>query len=438
MQVELNSVWLFEDVGEIQDGTYRVLSHYPDDSIIVIFKLTDDSNLQRPIAVSIAVFIKATEDGQVSPSDYLTPFYQLVSEETISEAHKNKRNTRFQQIKELITVPNFLLDISLNPRCKHVVDHAKKQNTYVQGLYRSLNLFWKYGQELNALLPAYKNSGGTGKSRIAGDVKRGSPIQVSTPGLIVPKGINTSEEDKVKFLKAMKCYGLRGKAVIYSRVYDQMLTEFYADELISADIEQRDVCVPSYRAFIYWVNRLIPKQEIIRKQTSLGYFDRNLRGLSGSSTDHTEVPGSCYELDATVLDVHVVSEIRRNHVLGRPTLYLIIDKESRMIVGIHVSMEFASWRAGRQALVNCASSKKEYCAQFGIKIEDKDWPCNHIPQRLLCDRGEFICQNAEDLAVPLIGHLSIAPPSVFFKIVVTLCLKIKLHLLRLLLVPYLG
>ncbi|WP_407266476.1 hypothetical protein [Morganella morganii] len=29
-------------------------------------------------------------------------------------------------------------------------------------------------------------------------------------------------------------------------------------------------------------------------------------------------------------------------------------------------------------------------------------------------------------------------PTVFFKIVVTLCLNIKLHLLRLLLVPYLG
>tara|TARA_R110002050_G_scaffold151812_3_gene279020 strand:- start:8335 stop:10479 length:2145 start_codon:yes stop_codon:yes gene_type:complete len=410
MQVELNSVWVFEDVGEIQDGTYRVLSHYPDDSIIVIFRLTDDSNLQRPIAVSVAIFIEAIENGQVSPFDYLAPFYQLVAEETISEAHKNKRNFRFHQIKDLIRDPNFLVEVSLNPRCKIVARHAKKQNTYVQGLYRSLNLFWKYGQELNALLPAYKNSGGAGQPRIAGDVKRGSPIQVSTPGLIVPKGVNTSEEDKVKFLKAMKCYGLRGKAATHSRVYDQMLKEFYADELISADIEQREVCVPSYRAFIYWVNRLIPKQEIIRKQTSLGYFDRNLRGLSGSSTDHTEVPGSCFELDATVLDVHVVSEIRRNHVLGRPTLYLIIDKESRMIVGMHVSMEFASWRAGRQALVNCASSKKEYCAQFGIEIEDKDWPCNHIPQRLLCDRGEFICKNAEDLAVPLIGHLSIAPP----------------------------
>ena len=29
---------------------------------------------------------------------------------------------------------------------------------------------------------------------------------------------------------------------------------------------------------------------------------------------------------------------------------------------------------------------------------------------MLCDRGEFICKDAEKLAVPLIGHLSIAPP----------------------------
>lgn len=80
--------------------------------------------------------------------------------------------------------------------------------------------------------------------------------------------------------------------------------------------------------------------------------------MIGSATDHTEVPGSCFELDSTVLDVHVVSEFQRNHVLGRPTVYCVIDKESRMIVGLHVSMEYASWRAGRQALINSFTSKK--------------------------------------------------------------------------------
>ncbi|MGK6717933.1 hypothetical protein ACKU3I_022385 [Serratia marcescens] len=65
-----------------------------------------------------------------------------------------------------------------------------------------------------------------------------------------------------------------------------------------------------------------------------------------------------------------------------------------MIVGLHVSMEYASWRAGRQALINSFTSKKEYCAEFGIEIEEADWPCNHIPQRCFVI-GEFICQDAE-------------------------------------------
>ncbi|MBF4307873.1 transposase, partial [Vibrio anguillarum] len=91
--------------------------------------------------------------------------------------------------------------------------HAKAHNTYVQNIYRALNLYWKYGQERNALLPSYKNSGGRGKSRVAGVAKRGSPIQLSSPSIEVPEGVNTTEHDKVLFLKAMKEFGLKGEEV---------------------------------------------------------------------------------------------------------------------------------------------------------------------------------------------------------------------------------
>lgn len=410
MQVEINSVWQVLQVNGLGDGIYRVLGHYADDNLLVLFRLQDAAGLQRPVVLRLSQFMDEIESGQITRSDFPTPFYQVVAEEEISTSHRKKRDDRFGLIQELVVSPNFLLEFSLNPRCNLVAVHAKLQGTYVQGLYRSLNLYWKYGQERNALLPAYKYSGGPGKPRIAGNVKRGSPVQVSTPGMDVPLGVNTTEDDKAKFLKAMKRYGLKGKKTTLSRVYDQMLKEFYADELISADHEAREALVPSYRAFVYWIKMLIPKQELIEKQASSGDFARNRRGLRGFATDNTEVPGSCFELDATVLDVHVVSEFNRNHVLGRPTVYCVVDKESRMIVGLHVSMEYASWRAGRQALVNSLSSKKDYCAMYGIEIEEAEWPCHHIPQRLLCDRGEFICNDAETLAVPLIGHLSIAPP----------------------------
>lgn len=408
--VEYNSVWQCHKLDGLAVGLYRVLTHYPEQGFLVLFPLMESKKLERPVHVDSIQFNEAIEDGFVERSQYPLPFFQLEAEENISAEHRIKRDRRFTLIEGLVSHPHFLQDIALNPRSKLVSQHAKLNGTYVQSLYRSLNLYWKYGQERNALLPAYKNSGGAGKPRLSGTAKRGSPVQLSSPSMKAPKGVNTLERDKELFVRAMKRFGLQGRQAKFSRVYDQMLKEFYADELIAAETEGREAKIPTYRAFIYWVKKLIPQQELIRKQTTQGDFDRNRRGLRGSATDHTQVPGSCFELDATVLDVHVVSEFRRNHVLGRPTVYCVVDKESRMIVGLHVSMEYASWRAGRQALVNSFTSKKEYCASFGIEIGEGDWPCSHIPQRLLCDRGEFVCSDAENLAVPLIGHLSIAPP----------------------------
>ncbi|MCR9365235.1 transposase [Vibrio antiquarius] len=409
-QVELNSVWQIESLDGLNDGLYRVLQQHTADRIIILFPLVESKALQRPIKLAFDLFSEAIKVGKAQQSLYELPYYQLQSEDDISESHLAKRNEKYSLIVDLVSSSDFLLNLVDQPRSALVSQHAKANNTYVQNIYRALNLYWKYGQERNALLPSYKNSGGRGKTRAAGKVKRGSPVQLSSPSIDAPIGVNTTEADKALFLKAMKRFGLKGEKIRYSRVYDKMLKEYYADELIASESESRDARVPNYRAFVYWVKKLIPAHTLIRKQTNQGDFERNRRSLKGAATDHTEVPGSCFELDATVLDVHIVSDFQRNHVLGRPTVYCVVDKESRMIVGLHVSMEYASWRAGRQALINSFTSKKGYCAEFGIEIDETDWPCHHIPQRLLCDRGEFICKDAENLAVPLIGHLSIAPP----------------------------
>ena len=410
MQVELNTVWSITGLDGVQCGVYRLLKIYVNDELIILFPLNNEKGIKRPFCVPLSLFLEGLKREACCLSEFEVPAYLSYSDQSIPEEHLNIRNENYQLIKELILSPFFLKDICTQQRSRVISQHARKNNTYVQRIYRTLNLYWKFGQEINALLPAYKLSGGSGQQRIAGQRKRGRPIRLSTPSLSVSQGVNTTEADKDIFIKAMKKFGMTGNARSYSWVYDQMLKEYYAEELIAADNDTRQPEVPNYRNFIYWTKKLVPENELIRRQTNKGDFERNKRGLRGAATDHTEVPGSCFELDATVLDVHIVSEYQRNHVLGRPTLYIVVDKESRMIVGLHVSMEYASWRAGRQALVNSFTSKKEYCRIFGIDIEEREWPCHHLPQRLLCDRGEFICDNAENKAVPLIGHLSIAPP----------------------------
>lgn len=410
MQVEINSVWDVKNVDGLDNGLYRLLASYKGNDLLVLFDLSGKLNLQKPIAASLEEFLNGIEREDIKPSFFSIPFYQLSSEDDIPSEYIKRRDEQFELIKGLVSEPDFLFEIVLNQRCKIIPMHASNKGTYVQKLYRILNQYWRYGQDTNGLLPAYKNSGGPGEPRLAGMKKRGAPVQLSTPGMAAASGKNATEEDKTKFIKAVKKYYLKGRPTAMSRVYNKMLNEFYAEEILQAEKEERFPLVPSLRSFRYWTKKLIPESEMIKKSTSNGDFDRNKRGLRGAATDHAELPGSCFELDATVLDVHIVSEFNRNYVIGRPTLYCVIDKVSRMIVGLHVSMEYASWRAGRQALVNSFSSKKGFCARYGIAIQEEDWPCRHIPQRLLCDRGEFICKDAEELAVPLIGHLSFAPP----------------------------
>lgn len=57
------------------------------------------------------------------------------------------------------------------------------------------------------------------------------------------------------------------------------------------------------------------------------------RPLLGNPTAESLGPCSRFQIDATVLDVYVRSRRARRPIVGRPTLYVVIDVFSRLIVG---------------------------------------------------------------------------------------------------------
>ena len=72
----------------------------------------------------------------------------------------------------------------------------------------------------------------------------------------------------------------------------------------------------------------------------------------------------------------------------------MIDVFSRMITGVYVGLEGPSWLGMMMALANMTMDKVEYCQQYGIDISEDDWPCHHLPDAILGDRGELISKNA--------------------------------------------
>lgn len=74
-----------------------------------------------------------------------------------------------------------------------------------------------------------------------------------------------------------------------------------------------------------------------------------------------------------------------------------MDVFSRMAVGMYVGLEGPSWAGAMMAVTNVVANKKAYCAEYEIEINEDDWPCCHLPEILLADKGELEGYNVERL-----------------------------------------
>lgn len=404
-----NSVWKVKGILGLSDGLYRVLDIIPQTNEVVLFPIVNNKTEVKPLCFSLDEFQVAVSDKTIVKSNFELPnFMQKVESEISAEGLKIKENN-FSLIKGLIEDHSFVYEYAKNKKSSRLVEHVKQVGTDRKRLARLLTRYWRFGQSSNALLPSYQNSGAPGKTRVAKDCSLGAPKQPRTLAIAPSEKYVLKEIDKQHIKSVLKkCYLIENGPAL-KRVYSDFLTKYFYEEKKSAKLKSRVPCVPSFRQFSYWTQQLFTKDEITKKRNSKHTENLKNRAVIGSVKDEWKVPGSCFELDATVADVHIVSKFRSDTVLGRPTIYSIVDRASGMIVGLNVSLFYASWRAARLALANAFLPKVEYCRSYGIDIVDAEWPCHHIPLRLMCDNGEMIGLKPQKTVVPF-TELQFAPP----------------------------
>ena len=108
-------------------------------------------------------------------------------------------------------------------------------------------------------------------------------------------------------------------------------------------------------------------------------------------------PGSCFQIDATLIDAHMVSSINRSNLIGRALIYTIIDVYSKFITGLYVSIENDSELTAMFGLDTMVQNKVQFCQKYGIIISEKDWPSNHLPLNIRADRGACISKKLSSL-----------------------------------------
>lgn len=400
MVIIKNSVWEISDTDDLKNGLYRVLDLNADLDIVILFEL-QDKRISKPFSFSLRRLGLMVRTRTAVHSSYALPVYMLVDEEYINKKSKNKRNENYQLIQPLIKDKDFLFEYTLLLRSPALSRYASRMGVNSQHIRLLLTHYWRYGQNIYGLLPAYPHSGAPGKERKTNTV----PLGKSKKNRVLPmqraSTFIVKDTDKKNIIKSLKKHHLKVGGLSLARTYRVFLMDFFRDEIELAEQENRVTCVPSLRQFRYWGEKLVPGREAIRTKTTESNFLLNQRAHQGSAADTRTLAGDAFEIDATVADVHLVSSLNKKNVIGRPTIYTVVDRATRMITGVHVSLYHASWRAARQALANCFMSKKHFCKLFGISITEREWPCSHVPVKLVCDNGEMIGLKPQDVVTPM-------------------------------------
>lgn len=394
----------------IESGLYRVLDIFFESEAICIFKIDSKKASAKPLLLKNKIYLELVSQSLITDVNDAPPLEMLLPDDQITQKNIDIRTESYSLIAELIEDPEFLKSYASTNRSNIVVDHANKMNVKVLVVYRLLVKYWKYGQTLNALLMFTSNYGGRGKEKSSSERQRGRPRNYGKYGLIKKISVNVNEQDKVFIKTAVEEYLKGNKKIIWSKVYDFYIKNYSEVELALAVTENRPAQIVSKSQFRYWVNKFFPKEEVLKKILPDSKFKKDHTGSMSSVSDKNKIPGFRYEIDSTIADVYIVCEVSRERVLGRPTIYAVVDVASRMIAGIHISMEYASWPAARQAIYNAFTSKIEYCNRYDISIEDIDWPCIGIPTQLQGDRAELLGKEAFNTVVNTGCLLQVSPP----------------------------
>lgn len=271
-----------------------------------------------------------------------------------------------------------------------------------QTVYRWLRRYWQGGKCKNALSGRFNLCGGPGKTKKLGDKKIGAP-RTRTDGV----GVNTDDSIKAIFRVAIEKCLLNKNKYEFDYAYNQVLIAFGVP--IPCKPEHL-LDVPTERQFKYFYEKEFTSIEVTRRREGEINYAKDHRPVLGTSTSEVEGPGSRYQIDATIADVYLVSAQDREKIIGRPTLYFVVDVFSRAIVGMYIGLENASWVSAMEALSNSMLDKVAYCKEFGIEITEDMWPTSGLPESIIGDRGEMLGRHVEVLSKSFNVGIENTPP----------------------------
>jgi transposase InsO family protein len=279
-------------------------------------------------------------------------------------------------------------------------------------VWRLIQRYYYFGRNRNALLPlpagpirGSKSETEVRSQATTGGAKRRGPHPILAKSLGPIKFVVASEDiqDMVKRLRR----SLRKSVTYLTDAHEAYLEKDFRRR--HPDVYEAYVngVIPepvTYRMFRYHVVRASQLEEDLAKNLRLKVRER------GYTNAHRAMgPGEIYELDATGGRIILVSKGIRPVKLGTPWIYIVIDRWSRYVLAVYVTLRHPSYD-GVSTVLLIAFTSRERFRFLGFEVDEERWPVGVPPFSILPDRGsEMTCKafqeavSGDDLRIGIIN-----------------------------------
>lgn len=339
-----------------------------------------------------------------------------ISKDELSEKKKTWLEGVSKQMKSTMGDQNMVMDAGFRNREFERI--AERDSVSTRSVMRHYyDYLWGGMLEMGFLGPRKANRPDV-RPQSAGTEKRGPKPKNTNLDDLEAKGTAPLSAVRDQLIAGAKKFYLSGK---YTEEEAFVLTKknFFsngkkATRQSSQKVELEDLLLPptklpSARQFHYII-ALLKKTDGDREQKPRDAKPRRTRTVRrGKARANVPGPGYRYEIDATRIQIRIVSKYDPAQLVREATLYIIIDVWSGAIVGYSLSLEPACWFLAAKALHNCFTPKSKVFERLKLPYGDADWVSRHLPTKLAADRAEFVSNKSG--VVPEIGiEVEIMPP----------------------------
>lgn len=351
----------------------------------------DDYPLKAPFKVPMRDLSSAINAGDIFRDEQSE--LVLTPKELLSEVSIKRMKKAWDLIAPLSNDDAVLFDTDYRGRM--LAKRAQECSVSPRLIRRLYYQYLAGGKTELALAPRFANSNGHNKKQKPGSKRRGRKAKNNNRrSQVALPDVRESLE------KGAKQFFLTGKLTLAEAFTETKNIYFRNGMYVERNGDVAAILLPheklpSIKQFRYVCEELLRASgEKLRKMPRRIRQKQRGWDFRGRSRDGVPGPGFRFEIDATKLQIRIVSRYNRAQVLKSTTLYVVIDVWSGAFVGYALSLENASWALAARALHNCFTNKKDVFDRLGLDYTNDDWPCQHLPVHLAADRGELVSDKA--------------------------------------------